>query len=107
MAPGGAIIPPTTVFDNMHQAAINEGIMVVKLDEHVSGPGEAFPDPVTGEDLYLDDLFSQSKILLTAMSLALPAELLNAQRPGIPITGIPQPPPVPPISAVTVTTTLS
>lgn len=104
---GGIVMQTAACFKNMHDAAIDDGIMVVRQDLHLNGnPNGTFTDLITQEPLSKDDLFSQPRQLLLAVASQLQIELAKAHREGIPVTGNFFPNPVPPITAATITTVL-
>jgi hypothetical protein len=100
------VVDPSALFDNMKDEAEAEDIMVVNVNTHLGGdPMAQIPDPTTGTLLDEGDLFVQASILLTQMSIALPAELLNATQNAITTTGAFLPLPTPPlVNTPTVTT---
>ena len=78
LSPGGVLLNADDVFDEMHEAAVAEGLMVVRLKAgpddilgHVSDPLDTFADPITGDPLAVGDLFTRAEILLRAASIQL------------------------------------
>lgn len=105
---GGIVMDAAACFDNMHKAAIDDGIMVVRTDYHLNGnPNGTFTDFVTQQNLKKDDLFSQPGVLLLAIATQLQVEIAKAHQEAIPVVGNFFPdPPIPPITAATITTIL-
>ena len=106
LAPGGILFDADKCFDNMHDEAVAQQLMVVRLLVHLSDPLGTYSDPITQLPLGLNDLFSRAEILLKASAIQMASELLKASKIGIPVVGAFLPLPVPPIVGATITSVL-
>lgn len=107
LLPGGIVFDAVACFANILDEAKSEKIMVVEVDVHLGGnPDGVTQDPVTQETLHAGDFFSQARQLVLAVSSQFQVEVAKAQQPSIPVAGLFLPPPIPPITASTITTVL-
>jgi hypothetical protein len=76
--PGNIVMNTSLMELTAHQLAVIEQIMVAQ---------DRMEDPATHVELQAGELLSQARILISAVTEALAAELTRASRTGIPVTG--------------------